>query len=144
MTIKCCQCIIYPICPCLRPKSNENKIQNKSPTKSKSSNKYAINIDNQQPIDQDEKYENELESEEQEESVSLRIGHFISKSSSPSKHKRKSRIEKSKLNADIFSDTQDVEKRLDIEILGDHDSSDSEIKTYVEKQTRGNRMRRRL
>lgn len=36
----------------------------------------------------------------------------------------------------MFNRVQDVEKRLDLEILGEYDSSDSEIREYVEKQAR--------
>ena len=85
-------------------------------------------------------YELKGEGQDNTTDVSLKIGQMIS--ASPSKD-RLTRIEQSKMTANIFSDTQQVEKRLDLEVLGDHDSSDSEIKDYVEKQTRSKRLARR-
>eukprot|EP01084_Bolivina_argentea_P078628 142689_1 len=119
--IKLFQCIIYPICPCLRNNTTDIEPELTSPY----IDKYGDN--------------------DTSNDVSLKIGYMLSNSKSASKsiQNKKSRIAKSKLHANMFSNTRQVEKRLDLEILGDHESSDSEIKQYIEKETRGQRMRTR-
>eukprot|EP01083_Nonionella_stella_P006940 20077_1 len=109
------QCILWPMCPCCRPNRQ---------TQSPSRHKYiSSNLQNDEPQD-----------------ISLKISEMWSNTTSASKSKKENtRLQKSKLQANIFSDTHEVEKRLDLEVLGDHESSDSEIKQYVEKQTRSHR-----
>lgn len=142
--IKLFQCILYPICPCFKKSGH---IQPKNiPSSPKS--RYAVGQrDNDQYIYPGSDNNNHQyfyqRNDSKIEDVSLKIGEIISNSTSPSKHHRKSRIQKSKINANIFSDTQEVEKRLDLEVIGDHDSSDSEIKQYIEKETRAQRIRQR-
>ena len=131
--IKLFQCMIWPICPCLKPRkqlANDDYLP-KSPK-----SRYMVG---QREANIDDPYSRSSKPEE----VSLKIAEIVSNSASPSKSKRKSRLELTKINANVFSDTQEVEKRLDLEVIGDHDSSDSEIKQYVEKETRAQRLRQR-
>jgi len=129
--IKLFQCIVWPICPCLKKTTH---IDPKSPYLAD-----AVLRDGDGNNREDDVLIHHRTLSNPKD-VSLQIADIVSNTVSPNK---KSRIEKSKVEANIFSDTQQVEKRLDLEVLGDHDSSDSEIKQYLERETRGQRVRRR-
>ena len=123
--IKLFQCIMLPICPCLKKTSHIDP-------------RYMEG----HGVDGGDELIYHHRSLSNPTDVSLQIADIISNTGSPSKRGR-TRIEKSKIDANIFSDTQQVQKRLDLEVLGDHDSSDSDMRQYLEKETRGQRMRKR-
>jgi len=132
VTVRLFQCMVWPICPCLK---RSGHMIEKSPTASM----YEMDLnDDGAELKSPHSGAEENAWQKQRTHAQMDIVQTLN-SATPDKDARKTRIEQSKLNANIFADTQQVQKRLDMEVLGDHDSSDSEIKEYVKRAGRSAR-----